>query len=163
MTRRRTPPCTPHRAFGPEALEPHGRDAAPACTPGLVGLWDIAVSSVDEVTNPGRSAHGAEEPHGTGDGHGVRRGRRTAARPCGDHCNPTTPSYVSFDQERLIGDAAKNQMAMNPVNTVFDAKRLIGRSSTTQLCRRRSPKSSRHSTLSALSAASSRIRRFRPT
>jgi len=39
-----------------------------------------------------------------------------------------TPSYVAFtDTERLIGDAAKNQVAMNPHNTVFDAKRLIGR------------------------------------
>ncbi|XP_055902886.1 heat shock protein 68-like [Eupeodes corollae] len=38
------------------------------------------------------------------------------------------PSYVAFtDSERLIGDAAKNQVAMNPKNTVFDAKRLIGR------------------------------------
>jgi heat shock protein 1/8 len=42
--------------------------------------------------------------------------------------NRTTPSYVAFtDSERLIGDAAKNQAAMNPTNTVFDAKRLIGR------------------------------------
>ncbi|KAK4229704.1 heat shock protein 70 family [Podospora fimiseda] len=40
----------------------------------------------------------------------------------------TTPSFVSFtDEERLIGEAAKNQAAMNPVNTVFDVKRLIGR------------------------------------
>merc|ERR1712144_115101 len=45
-----------------------------------------------------------------------------------DQGNRTTPSYVAFtDTERLIGDAAKNQCAMNPKHTVFDAKRLIGR------------------------------------
>jgi heat shock protein 1/8 len=50
-----------------------------------------------------------------------------------DQGNRTTPSYVAFtDTERLIGDAAKNQAAMNPSNTVFDAKRLIGRKFTDQ-------------------------------
>ncbi|KAJ5343343.1 uncharacterized protein N7506_003167 [Penicillium brevicompactum] len=45
-----------------------------------------------------------------------------------DQGNRTTPSFVGFtDTERLIGDAAKNQVAMNPHHTVFDAKRLIGR------------------------------------
>ena len=54
--------------------------------------------------------------------------------------NKTTPSFVAFnDVERLIGDSAKNQRAMNPLGTVFDVKRLIGRRSDDpiiQHCRR---------------------------
>lgn len=45
-----------------------------------------------------------------------------------DQGNRTTPSYVAFtDEERLLGDGAKNQASMNPKNTVHDAKRLLGR------------------------------------
>jgi heat shock protein 1/8 len=45
-----------------------------------------------------------------------------------DQGNRTTPSYVSFtEEERLIGDGAKNSASSNPSNTVFDAKRLIGK------------------------------------
>ncbi|KAI9096004.1 hypothetical protein K1719_026151 [Acacia pycnantha] len=45
-----------------------------------------------------------------------------------DQGNRTTPSYVAFtDTQRMVGDAAKNHAALDPINTVFDAKRLIGR------------------------------------
>jgi L1 cell adhesion molecule like protein len=43
-----------------------------------------------------------------------------------DQGNRTTPSWVSFGKERLVGEAAKNQAALNPENTIFDAKRFIG-------------------------------------
>ena len=45
-----------------------------------------------------------------------------------DQGNRTMPSYVAFnDSDRLIGEAAKNQATINPTNTVYDVKRLIGR------------------------------------
>ncbi len=45
-----------------------------------------------------------------------------------DQGNRITPSWVAFTQdERLVGDAAKNQAPQNPENTIFDAKRLVGR------------------------------------
>ena len=51
-----------------------------------------------------------------------------------DQGNRTTPSYVAFNEnERLIGDSAKNQASSNPNNTVYDAKRLIGRNFSDQV------------------------------
>jgi len=48
-----------------------------------------------------------------------------------DQGNRTTPSFVSFNsEERLIGEASKNSASSNPKNTVYDAKRMIGRSFT---------------------------------
>ena len=49
----------------------------------------------------------------------------------------TTPSYVAYtENERLVGNAAKNQAAMNPKNTVYDAKRLIGKSMSDEKIKR---------------------------
>ncbi|KAL4576717.1 hypothetical protein LXL04_012815 [Taraxacum kok-saghyz] len=51
-----------------------------------------------------------------------------------DQGNRTTPSFVAFnDTERLVGDAAKNQAAYNPTNTIFDVKRLIGRRASDEI------------------------------
>merc|ERR1719201_2235732 len=61
---------------------------------------------------------------------GVYKNGRVEIIP-NDQGNRITPSYVAFDgEERFIGDAAKNQAAINPTNTVFDVKRLIGRKFT---------------------------------
>merc|ERR1719482_876935 len=58
---------------------------------------------------------------------GVYKNGRVEIIP-NDQGNRITPSYVAFDgDERFIGDSAKNQAAINPTNTVFDVKRLIGR------------------------------------
>ncbi|XP_078150674.1 heat shock cognate 70 kDa protein-like [Carex rostrata] len=58
---------------------------------------------------------------------GVWRNNRVEIIP-NDQGNRTTSSYVAFKEtERLVGDAAKNEATRNPTNTVFDAKRLIGR------------------------------------
>ncbi len=51
-----------------------------------------------------------------------------------EHGNRTTPSYVAFtDSDRIVGDSAKSQSAMNPRNTLFDIKRLIGRKMEDQI------------------------------
>merc|ERR1719198_44340 len=61
---------------------------------------------------------------------GVYKNGRVEIIP-NDQGNRITPSYVAFDgEERFIGDAAKNQASINPTNTVFDVKRLIGRKFT---------------------------------
>jgi heat shock 70kDa protein 1/2/6/8 len=58
---------------------------------------------------------------------GVTQNDRVEIIP-NDQGNRITPSYVAFtNDERLVGDAAKNQVAMNPTNTVYDVKRFIGR------------------------------------
>ena len=64
---------------------------------------------------------------------GVWRNQRVDIIP-NSQGNRTTPSYVAFnDNERLVGDAAKNQASINPSNTIYDAKRLIGRKFSDQV------------------------------
>lgn len=59
--------------------------------------------------------------------HSVQRGGKVEII-ANDQGNRITPSWVAFtEDERLVGDAAKNQAAQNPINTVFDAKRMMGR------------------------------------
>jgi endoplasmic reticulum chaperone BiP len=60
---------------------------------------------------------------------GVYKNGRGVEIIANDQGNRITPSYVAFtdSNERLVGDPAKNQAATNPFNTIFDAKRLIGR------------------------------------
>ena len=61
---------------------------------------------------------------------GVYKNGRVEIIP-NDQGNRITPSYVAWaDGERLVGDAAKNQATLNPSNTVFDVKRMIGRKFT---------------------------------
>ena len=72
-----------------------------------------------------------------------------AALPCtpllaqvivNDQGNRVTPSYVAFtDTERLVGDAAKTQAALNPENTVYDSKRLLGRKFSDESVQARRP------------------------
>jgi molecular chaperone DnaK (HSP70) len=71
------------------------------------------------LSRPGHSAHADELS--------VQRGGKVEII-ANDQGNRITPSWVAFtDEERLVGDAAKNQAPQNPENTVFDDKRLIGR------------------------------------
>lgn len=95
------------------------------------------IAAISALATLGAIAHGADEPIGTVIGIdlgttyscvGVFQNGRVEIIP-NDQGNRITPSYVAWDPagERLIGDGAKNQATVNPEQTVFDVKRLIGR------------------------------------